>query len=61
MNGHTGFKGSWLSLALNAPDEKVTGYAKKPLTGPNLFKRCSVGSKVMKTKNAYGATLRMSP
>lgn len=44
LTGHTGFKGSWLCLMLNALGARVTGYAQKAPTDPNLFEICSVGS-----------------
>lgn len=37
ITGHTGFKGSWLSLWLHALGAKVTGFALKPPTDTNLF------------------------
>jgi len=37
VTGHTGFKGSWLTLWLQALGAKVTGYALAPDTTPNLF------------------------
>lgn len=37
ITGHTGFKGSWLSLWLQLLGAKVTGIALPPLTTPNLF------------------------
>jgi CDP-glucose 4,6-dehydratase len=37
LTGHTGFKGSWLSLWLQSLGAEVTGYALKPLTNLNLF------------------------
>ena len=37
MTGHTGFKGSWLSLWLQSLGADVTGYALEPPTKPNLF------------------------
>jgi CDP-glucose 4,6-dehydratase len=37
LTGHTGFKGSWLSLWLISMGAKVTGYALAPDTKPNLF------------------------
>jgi CDP-glucose 4,6-dehydratase len=37
ITGHTGFKGSWLSLWLQQLGAKVTGYALTPPTNPNLF------------------------
>jgi CDP-glucose 4,6-dehydratase len=37
LTGHTGFKGSWLSLWLHALGARVTGYALAPPTQPNLY------------------------
>ncbi|WP_429326474.1 CDP-glucose 4,6-dehydratase [Paraburkholderia sp. GAS348] len=37
LTGHTGFKGSWLSLWLQNVGADVTGYALTPPNGPNLF------------------------
>ncbi len=37
ITGHTGFKGSWLSLWLDRLGAAVHGYALEPPTTPNLF------------------------
>lgn len=37
ITGHTGFKGSWLSLWLQSMGAKVVGYALNPPTTPCLF------------------------
>lgn len=37
LTGHTGFKGSWLSLWLQYLGAEVTGYALQPPTYPSLF------------------------
>lgn len=37
LTGHTGFKGSWLSLWLQSMEVEIKGYALKPSTEPNLF------------------------
>ena len=37
LTGHTGFKGSWLTLILNNLGAKVIGYALNPLSTPNFF------------------------
>jgi CDP-glucose 4,6-dehydratase len=37
LTGHTGFKGSWLALCLQALGSDVKGYALKPPTKPALF------------------------
>lgn len=46
VTGHTGFKGSWLSLWLNELGAKVTGFSLKPETSPNLFELADIASKV---------------
>ncbi len=38
LTGHTGFKGSWLSLWLSSLGAKVSGYALDPPTEPNLYR-----------------------
>jgi CDP-glucose 4,6-dehydratase len=42
VTGHTGFKGSWLSLWLHELGARVTGYALPPETTPALFKTARV-------------------
>jgi CDP-glucose 4,6-dehydratase len=44
LTGHTGFKGSWLSLWLQSSGAKVTGYALAPPTRPSLFEVAGVGA-----------------
>ncbi len=43
LTGHTGFKGSWLTLWLHALGAEVTGYALEPPTEPSLFELARVG------------------
>lgn len=43
LTGHTGFKGSWLSLWLQAAGAEVVGYALAPATEPSLFELAGVG------------------
>ncbi len=43
LTGHTGFKGSWLSLWLESMGAIVKGYSLEPNTTPNLFTKASVG------------------
>jgi len=43
VTGHTGFKGSWLSLWLHHLGAQVTGFALDPETDPSLFERADVG------------------
>jgi CDP-glucose 4,6-dehydratase len=50
LTGHTGFKGSWLSLWLNALGTEVTGYALDPPTQPSLFEQAGVASIVRSIK-----------
>ncbi|QJD82895.1 CDP-glucose 4,6-dehydratase [Cohnella herbarum] len=42
ITGHTGFKGSWLSLWLQSLGAEVTGYALEPMTSPNLHSLCKL-------------------
>lgn len=42
ITGHTGFKGSWLSLWLQELGANVVGYALSPPTEPNLFEIAAV-------------------
>lgn len=44
ITGHTGFKGSWLSLWLQSLGAHVIGYALDPPTEPSLFDLASVGN-----------------
>lgn len=42
LTGHTGFKGSWLSIWLQHLGADVTGYSLEPPTEPNLFELAKV-------------------
>ena len=44
LTGHTGFKGSWLSLWLHSLGAIVKGYALNPPTTPSLFEQASIAS-----------------
>jgi CDP-glucose 4,6-dehydratase len=44
VTGHTGFKGSWLSLWLHQLGAQVHGYAIDPPTRPSLFEEARVAS-----------------
>jgi len=37
LTGHTGFKGSWMSIWLNSMGAVVKGYGLRPVTNPSLF------------------------
>ncbi len=43
LTGHTGFKGSWLSLWLQKLGVELTGYALSPPTSPSMFQTAHVG------------------
>ena len=49
LTGHTGFKGSWLSLWLSSMGAKLTGYALAPNTTPNLFNVLAIDSLIEKS------------
>jgi CDP-glucose 4,6-dehydratase len=42
LTGHTGFKGSWLSILLHRLGAEVKGYSLRPPTSPNLFELAGV-------------------
>lgn len=47
ITGHTGFKGSWLSLWLQQLGADVYGFALEPSTEPNLFVRADVAQEMI--------------
>ena len=44
LTGHTGFKGSWLSLWLYSMGAQVRGYSLRPPTIPSLFNEAQIDS-----------------
>lgn len=46
LTGHTGFKGAWLSLWLQALGARVTGLAPAPPTQPSLYELADVGARM---------------
>ena len=46
ITGHTGFKGSWLSLWLSLHQARVRGYALPPPTEPSLFDEAAFGARI---------------
>ena len=44
LTGHTGFKGSWLSLWLFSLGAEVRGYSLNPPTTPSLFHETKIAS-----------------
>ena len=55
ITGHTGFKGSWLSLLLNLAGAKILGISKDIPTTPSHFKVCknlrNISSKMIDISN----------
>lgn len=49
ITGHTGFKGSWLSILLHWLGADVYGYALEPDTNPSLFELANVDQLVSST------------
>lgn len=49
MTGHTGFKGSWLSLWLQSMGAEVQGYALAPPTTPALFTEARIAQGMRST------------
>jgi len=47
LTGHTGFKGGWLSIWLQALGARVTGYALAPPSEPNLFQLAGIDRMVL--------------
>ena len=48
LTGHTGFKGSWISLWLSYLGADVKGYSLQPPTNPNLFEVACVNEVIEK-------------
>ena len=68
ITGHTGFKGTWLSLLLKHLGAEVYGYSLDPKTTPSLFKLVQVENFVVSTigdiryaKDLENAIARASP
>lgn len=60
LTGHTGFKGSWLSLWLQSMGADLYGYALNPPTNPALFEEADVAkgmSSVIGDVRDYGTLL----
>ena len=53
VTGHTGFKGTWLSLWLNTMGAKVLGISKNIPTDPSHFKSINLKKKNKKFKNKH--------
>lgn len=46
ITGHTGFKGSWMSMLLDEAGARLTGYALEPQADPSLFRMCGLDGKM---------------
>ena len=46
ITGHTGFKGSWLSIWLQTLGAKVCGYSLKPNTNPSMYRELDIENKI---------------
>lgn len=60
LTGHTGFKGSWLSLWLQSMGAELYGYALTPPTTPSLFEEANVADgmvSIIGDVRDYGALL----
>lgn len=67
LTGHTGFKGSWLSLWLSSLGAKVYGFALEPITEPSMFKTAAVESRLaghvigdIRDRQALAAAIRQA-
>lgn len=49
LTGHTGFKGSWLSLWLTSLGADVCGFSLIPNTIPSMFKELNIENKITKS------------
>ena len=54
LTGHTGFKGSWLTLWLKSLGAEVLGYSLEPHTSPSMFEELEVYGKC---RNEFGDIL----
>lgn len=68
ITGHTGFKGSWLSLLLYKLGADVYGYALSPPTNPSLFEDAKIGQLITSyigdirdLDNLYGVFEQVKP
>lgn len=60
VTGHTGFKGSWVTLWLHRLGAKVAGYALAPPSNPNLFEVARVGELVQSVQADIRDRVRLS-
>ncbi|QGG48892.1 CDP-glucose 4,6-dehydratase [Heliorestis convoluta] len=66
VTGHTGFKGSWLTMWLKKMGANVTGYALEPPTNPSLFELCQIEKEMesiigdIRNKETFAKTIKAS-
>jgi CDP-glucose 4,6-dehydratase len=64
VTGHTGFKGAWLSLWLQAMGAHVSGIAPRSPTSPSLFEQARVGAEMtelaLDVRDAEGVRLALA-
>ena len=53
VTGHTGFKGSWLSLWLQMMGAEVKGFSLLPPTTPSLFDEADVADAARQRRSEY--------
>lgn len=65
LTGHTGFKGSWLSIWLNSMGAIVKGFALTPNTSPSLFNEANIDDLIeseigdIRNLNAISASMKI--
>jgi CDP-glucose 4,6-dehydratase len=59
VTGHTGFKGSWLTLWLSERGARVTGYSLPPPTSPSNFVVSRIGERVDSIQGDVGDLERL--
>ena len=59
ITGHTGFKGSWLTLWLQSMGAQVAGYALIPHTSPSLFAAANIAEDITSVIGDIGDLARM--
>lgn len=60
VTGHTGFKGSWLSIWLNEMGAKVVGYAQEPYTEKDNFVLGNIGKKMIDIRGDIRDTKKLN-
>jgi CDP-glucose 4,6-dehydratase len=60
ITGHTGFKGSWLSLWLQTMGAEVKGYSLAPPTKPSMFEVADIGAHMQSDLNDIRDLSRLS-